>query len=121
MPIYEYQCAACGRIVEKWQNLSEAPLTICPQCGGGLNKLISACAFHLKGSGWYVTDYAGKGQAADSSGNGKETPPTKEAKEGSGTPEAQAAKGSDQAAAASSNLPEQNAKAPRTGEKVSLG
>jgi putative FmdB family regulatory protein len=70
MPIYEYQCAACGQVVERWQKISEAPLTACPQCGGGLEKLISSCAFHLKGSGWYVSDYGGKCQSA----NGSETP-----------------------------------------------
>jgi putative FmdB family regulatory protein len=59
MPIYEYQCAACGRLTEKWQKISEAPLSVCPACGGSLAKLISSCAFHLKGSGWYVTDYGG--------------------------------------------------------------
>lgn len=59
MPIYEYQCAACGEITEKWQKFSEAPLTVCPRCGGNLTKLISNCSFHLRGSGWYVTDYAG--------------------------------------------------------------
>ncbi len=59
MPIYEYQCAACGQTVEKWQKLSEDPLTVCTACGGSLHKIISNCAFHLKGSGWYVTDYAG--------------------------------------------------------------
>jgi putative FmdB family regulatory protein len=64
MPIYEYQCAACGQVVERWQKISEAPLTQCPACGGTLHKLISSCAFHLKGSGWYVTDYAGKNAAA---------------------------------------------------------
>lgn len=58
MPIYEYQCAACGEITEKWQKFSEAPLTVCPRCGGSLTKLISNCSFHLKGGGWYVTDYA---------------------------------------------------------------
>jgi len=65
MPIYEYQCAACGNVVEKWQKFSEAPLTVCPRCGGSLSKLISACAFHLKGSGWYVSDYAGKSPATN--------------------------------------------------------
>ena len=59
MPIYEYQCAACGRVTEKMQKISEAPLTVCPACGGSLVRLISSCAFHLKGSGWYVTDYGG--------------------------------------------------------------
>jgi putative FmdB family regulatory protein len=68
MPIYEYQCAACSRVVEKWQKISEDPLTTCPACGGSLSKLISNCAFHLKGSGWYVTDYSGNrtGVAASS-------------------------------------------------------
>ncbi len=67
MPIYEYQCAACGRVQEKWQKISEAPLTTCPVCGGGLSKLISNCSFHLKGSGWYVTDYAGNRTGASAS------------------------------------------------------
>ncbi|MBW1991413.1 MAG: zinc ribbon domain-containing protein [Deltaproteobacteria bacterium] len=72
MPIYEYQCAACGQITEKWQKISEAPLTICPHCGGTLTKIISNCSFHLKGSGWYVTDYAAGGRPNSStSGQGK--------------------------------------------------
>ncbi len=68
MPIYEYQCAACGLVEERWQKISEDPLTTCPVCGGNLSKLISNCAFHLKGSGWYVTDYSGNrtGAAASS-------------------------------------------------------
>ena len=69
MPIYEYQCAACGEVVERWQKISDVPLSECPACGGSLHKLISSCAFHLKGSGWYVTDYAGKNAAAGSGGN----------------------------------------------------
>jgi putative FmdB family regulatory protein len=69
MPIYEYQCAACGQVVERWQKISDAPLAECPACGGSLHKLISSCAFHLKGSGWYVTDYAGKNAAAGGSDN----------------------------------------------------
>lgn len=64
MPIYEYQCAACGQVVERWQKISDAPLTECPACGGSLHKIISSCAFHLRGSGWYVTDYAGRNAAA---------------------------------------------------------
>jgi putative FmdB family regulatory protein len=64
MPIYEYQCAACGRVVEKFQKVSDPPLTDCPACGGSLHKIISSCAFHLKGSGWYVTDYAGNRSAS---------------------------------------------------------
>ncbi len=59
MPVYEYQCIECGRIEEAFQKISEAPLTSCSQCKGSLKKLISHSAFHLKGSGWYVTDYGG--------------------------------------------------------------
>ena len=70
MPIYEYQCAACGQVVERWQKISDSPLAECPACGGGLHKIISSCAFHLKGSGWYVTDYAGKNAASGAGENG---------------------------------------------------
>jgi putative FmdB family regulatory protein len=70
MPIYEYQCAACGQVVERWQKISDSPLADCPGCVGSLHKIISSCAFHLKGSGWYVTDYAGKNAASGAGDNG---------------------------------------------------
>lgn len=60
MPIYEYQCEACSQVTEALQRFSDAPLDTCPRCGGKLSKLISRNAFHLKGGGWYVTDYKGK-------------------------------------------------------------
>lgn len=60
MPIYEYQCDACGQITEEWQKFSDAPLTTCKHCQGKLTKLISHSAFHLKGGGWYVSDYGSK-------------------------------------------------------------
>jgi putative FmdB family regulatory protein len=85
MPIYEYQCAACGQVVERWQKVSDSPLKDCPTCGGSLNKIISSCAFHLKGSGWYVTDYAGKnaalGASASDNGNGNGAKPAESAKD----------------------------------------
>ncbi|MCX7822555.1 MAG: zinc ribbon domain-containing protein [Syntrophobacterales bacterium] len=62
MPIYEYECASCGKIIEAVQKFSDAPLTQCASCGGALRKLISLSTFHLKGTGWYVTDYAHKSQ-----------------------------------------------------------
>jgi len=62
MPIYEYECTQCGRIEEVLQKFSDKPLTTCRHCSGKLHKLISHSTFHLKGSGWYVTDYAGKGK-----------------------------------------------------------
>jgi putative FmdB family regulatory protein len=60
MPIYEYKCEQCGKTDEVLQKISEAPLTTCEHCSGKLHKLISHSTFHLKGSGWYVTDYAQK-------------------------------------------------------------
>jgi putative FmdB family regulatory protein len=62
MPIYEYECTKCGKVEEAFQRISENPLTTCRHCSGELHKLISQSSFHLKGSGWYVTDYAGKTQ-----------------------------------------------------------
>ena len=58
MPIYEYQCGACGHTLETLQKISEPPLTTCPACGAeALKKLVSASAFRLKGGGWYETDF----------------------------------------------------------------
>lgn len=68
MPVYEYQCKECGHVEEAFQKISEPPLEICPQCKGGLKKLISQSAFHLKGSGWYVTDYGGAKSGSTSGG-----------------------------------------------------
>jgi putative FmdB family regulatory protein len=64
MPIYEYECQQCNQVTEAMQKFSEAPLIECPKCQGTLKKLISQSTFHLKGSGWYVTDYARKGSSA---------------------------------------------------------
>lgn len=58
MPIYEYQCNACGHQMEALQKMSDAPLTDCPACEQAeLQKLISAAGFRLKGGGWYETDF----------------------------------------------------------------
>lgn len=69
MPLYEYQCSACGHRCEVIQKFSDQPLMDCPACGKpALQKQISATGFQLKGSGWYVTDYSkkGKNKSADS-------------------------------------------------------
>lgn len=68
MPIYEYQCEACGHRLEALQKISEEPLSDCPECGRpSLQKLVSAAGFRLKGSGWYVTDFkdGGKKKSGD--------------------------------------------------------
>lgn len=67
MPIYEYECTKCGRIMETWQKFSDAPLRKCKQCSGKLQKLMSQSTFHLKGTGWYVTDYANKTNSSSAS------------------------------------------------------
>ena len=62
MPLYEYQCDACGHRFELIKKYSDPPLEICPKCGGAVHKLQSAPAFQFKGTGWYVTDYPKKDQ-----------------------------------------------------------
>ena len=62
MPLYEYQCDACGHIFELIQKFSDAHPSTCPSCGApGVRKLLSSPAIQFKGSGWYITDYARKG------------------------------------------------------------
>ena len=66
MPLYEYECSKCGRIEEVLQKISEKPLARCNHCSGKVHKLVSHSSFHLKGSGWYVTDYARKSKSPTS-------------------------------------------------------
>lgn len=84
MPIYEYQCTKCGEIFEAFQKVSDEPLTECRFCKARVEKLISHSSFQLKGSGWYLTDYAKR----SSSPSGTETSssgasPSKPAESGS--------------------------------------
>lgn len=65
MPIYEYSCQKCG-VIEVTQRITEKPLAKCPTCKSKVKKLISNTSFQLKGTGWYITDYARKGQNGDS-------------------------------------------------------
>ncbi len=73
MPIYEYECLDCGKHFEIFQKISDKPLTECKLCKGRLNKLISNCAFHLKGNGWYVTDYKKPVDAVHGKNGGKQS------------------------------------------------
>ena len=68
MPIYEYRCQDCDYEFERMQKFSDPPLEVCPSCNGEVQKLISRSTFHLKGDGWYVTDYARKSGANGSNG-----------------------------------------------------
>jgi len=58
VPIYEYQCSKCGEVFEAFQKITDEPLTQCKFCQAKVEKLISHSSFQLKGSGWYLTDYA---------------------------------------------------------------
>lgn len=75
MPIYEYECQACGHVLDALQKISDEPLRHCPTCGKeALKKLVSAPRFRLKGSGWYETDFKDKNRrniASDDSTTGK--------------------------------------------------
>ena len=62
MPLYEYQCDACGHRFEVIQKFSDPPIETCEKCGGGVRKLFSSPAIQFKGSGWYITDYARAGK-----------------------------------------------------------
>ena len=100
MPIYEYVCTQCGSEIEVIQRFTDPPLEKCNSCSGKLQKKISASTFHLKGSGWYVTDYARKNTSAGN-GNGKaaketastESKPAESPAAKTETPKAEPAKG----------------------------
>ena len=66
MPIYEYQCEKCGHHMEAIQKISDPPVNHCELCNSRVKKLISQSTFHLKGTGWYVTDYASKSAGVSS-------------------------------------------------------
>src|SRR4030095_1552686 len=66
MPLYEYECGACGHRVEIIQKFSDGPPDACPKCGKGpLQRLLSSPAIQFKGTGWYVTDYASEGKSSE--------------------------------------------------------
>ena len=72
MPIYEYQCKSCGHNHEALQKMSDQPLVLCPVCSEPeLIKKISSAGFRLKGSGWYETDFKGKGEKRNVAGERK--------------------------------------------------
>jgi putative FmdB family regulatory protein len=88
MPFYEYECTKCNNHTEVLQKISDPPITRCEKCNGRMKKLISQSTFHLKGSGWYVTDYASKsggydGKTGSGESSAKGTEPAKEAKSSS--------------------------------------
>jgi putative FmdB family regulatory protein len=80
VPLYEYKCLKCGRHTDKIEPVAGPHLKKCPHCGGKVESVITAPAIKFKGSGWYVTDYAGK----STDGGSKENKPAAEGKETAG-------------------------------------
>jgi len=64
VPLYEYECQTCGHRLEMLQKMADSPLTVCVKCEGEVERLLSSPAIQFKGTGWYITDYARKGQAS---------------------------------------------------------
>ncbi|MGF1615069.1 MAG: FmdB family zinc ribbon protein [Gammaproteobacteria bacterium] len=73
MPIYEYECSACGHRLETIQRMNDPPLETCDNCNQPtLRKMVSAAGFRLKGTGWYVTDFRDKGKPKPASVKSKD-------------------------------------------------
>ena len=87
MPIYAYRCERCGHAKDVIQKFSDAPLSLCPECGAdAFRKQLTAPAFQLKGSGWYVTDFRDNGRkAAKPDGATADAKPEAKPDAGSGT------------------------------------
>ena len=90
MPIYEYQCTKCGEVFEAFQKITDEPLTECKFCHSKVEKLISHSSFQLKGSGWYLTDYARR-----SSSSSMDKPKTSESSEKAESKASTESKGTD--------------------------
>jgi putative FmdB family regulatory protein len=109
MPLYEYECTACGNRFERIQKFSDPLVQVCPKCEGAVRKRLSSPAIQFKGSGWYITDYARQekktGTAAGDNGDKRDKA---EKSDGGGEKKA----GGDSAAAASSDKPSAPASPP---------
>src|SRR5947207_11883414 len=80
MPLYDYRCERCGETVEVRQKFSDAILTMHEDCGGKLERLISAPALQFKGTGFYLTDYGRNGKKPEAVGSGGKPESKSEAK-----------------------------------------
>jgi putative FmdB family regulatory protein len=86
MPLYEYECTACHRRIEKIQKFSDAELTVCPYCSGKLERTITAAAFSFQGGGWYKDGYASAKPASATSTSETSTPAASSDSGSSATP-----------------------------------
>lgn len=93
MPLYEYECDACGQRFEVIRKFSESNLSECTLCGKGpVRRLMSSPAIQFKGTGWYITDYSSKGKSSDAATSSKSETPKTETKTDTGSTEATASK-----------------------------
>jgi putative FmdB family regulatory protein len=86
LPLYEYKCVKCGHLFEKIESHSASTKKKCPKCGGKAERQFGAPAIQFKGSGWYVTDYAGKGSGAAPTESSGEAAPAKTAEKSDSKP-----------------------------------
>ena len=103
MPIYEYKCNSCGKKFEKIEKFSASPLETHEECGGPVERLISAPSFQFKGTGWYVTDYANKSNGSSSDKNGSEVKKESSSEAKSDTGSSSESKSSDSGSTSSSS------------------
>jgi putative FmdB family regulatory protein len=120
MPIYEYSCKKCGAHMEVMQKVSDKPLARHAKCGGKLEKEWSRTGFQFKGSGWYVTDYAGKKSESKDSKESKESKDSKESKESKDSKESKESKTESSSSDSKSDSNTKTTKEPK-GEKKSAG
>jgi putative FmdB family regulatory protein len=103
MPLYEYECDACGQRFELIRKFSESELDTCTLCGKGpVRRLLSSPAIQFKGTGWYITDYSSKGKA----GTDPSAPPKNDAKKNESGPSDAPAKADSSAGAATKSSSE---------------
>ena len=91
MPLYEYKCVKCGHRFEKIESVSASTTKKCPKCGAKAERMFAAPAIQFKGSGWYVTDYAGKSSgsgAGETSGDSSAAKPAEKSGDSKAEPKA---------------------------------
>lgn len=113
MPLYEYECQKCGRHTDKIEPVNGPHLKKCPHCGGKVESVITAPAIKFKGSGWYVTDYAGKSAQGESPDKGESSKGEKESSDKSNGDKAEKSEKKDAPAkdsAAKDSKPKESAK-----------
>lgn len=110
MPLYEYQCTECGEVIELLLKVRARPPK-CEECGGRLAKKVSAPAFQFKGSGWYITDYAGKGETGDAKSEaGGETKSSEESGAGDSSAKSESSEAKSSTDASADSKPEKGSK-----------